>query len=142
MLFREKFIKYLTDGIPVHIPEDEVFLFYNALKDFIDNADNQFMAFYSDGDAELMISDIGKDYLRVRYENEKIVFRQPIQDDVSKFEVYVKQHEKLAKANFEAEGNILMAGQAFLGVVMFIESISPSEDSNFIESIRHDTRKF
>tara|TARA_R110001592_G_scaffold270776_5_gene537217 strand:+ start:519 stop:899 length:381 start_codon:yes stop_codon:yes gene_type:complete len=126
MFFREKFIKYLTDGIPVHIPEDEVFLFYNALKDFIDNADNQFMAFYSDGDEELMISDIGKDYLRVSYDNEKIVFRQPLQDDV---------HQ-------ESQGNLLITGQAFLGVVMFIETISPSEDSNFIESIRHDTRKF
>ena len=125
MLFREKFIKYLTDGIPVHIPEDEVFLFYNALKDFIENADNQFMSFYSDDDKELMISDIGKDYLRVSYENEKIVFRQPIPCDVQ-----------------ESQGNMLITGQAFLGVVMFIESISPSEDSNFIESIRHDTRKF
>ena len=109
MSFKEKFVKYLTDGIPVHIPEDEVFIFYRELKDFIDNADNKFMAFYEEGENKLTISDISKDYLYVSYEDDKIIF---------------------------------IAGQAFLGVVIFIESITPSEDSNFISAKHNDQWKF
>ena len=125
MSFKEKFVKYLTDGIPVHIPEDEVFIFYRELKDFIDNADNKFMAFYEEGENKLTISDISKDYLYVSYEDDKIIFRQPPHANI-----------------LESQENILIAGQAFLGVVIFIESITPSEDSNFISEKHNDQWKF
>ena len=125
MTFKDKFVKYLTEGIPVHIPDDEVTLFYSALKDFIDNADNPFMAFYNDGDKEVVISDLIKDYLRVSYKDDKIIFRQPEFGDIK-----------------ESPTNIFVTGQAFLGVLIFIESISPSEDSSFIDTINHDLRKF
>mgnify|MGYP003638344359 FL=1 len=123
--FKEKFVKYLTDGIPVHIPEDEVFIFYRELKDFIDKADNKFMAFYEEGENKLTISDISKDYLYVSYEDDKIIFRQPLHANI-----------------LESQENILIAGQAFLGVVIFIESITPSEDSNFISEKHNDQWKF
>lgn len=123
--FKEKFVKYLTDGIPVHIPEDEVFIFYRELKDFIDKADNKFMAFYEEGENKLTISDISKDYLYVSYEDDKIIFRQPLHGNI-----------------LESQENILIAGQAFLGVVIFIESITPSEDSNFISEKHNDQWKF
>ena len=125
MLFKEKFVKYLTEGIPVHIPEDEVFIFYRELKDFIDKADNKFMAFYEEGENKLTISDISKDYLYVSYEDDKIIFRQPLHANI-----------------LESQENILIAGQAFLGVVIFIESITPSEDSNFISEKHNDQWKF
>jgi len=125
MQFKEKFVKYLTEGIPVHIPEDEVFIFYRELKDFIDNADNKFMAFYEEGENKLTISDISKDYLYVSYEDDKIIFRQPLHANI-----------------LESQENILIAGQAFLGVVIFIESITPSEDSNFISEKHNDQWKF
>ena len=105
MSFKEKFVKYLTEGIPVHIPEDEVFIFYRELKDFIDKADNKFMAFYEEGENKLTISDISKDYLYVSYEDDKIIFRQPLHANI-----------------LESQENILISGQAFLGVVIFIES--------------------
>ena len=123
--FKEKFVKYLTEGIPVHIPEDEVFIFYRELKDFIDKADNKFMAFYEEGENKLTISDISKDYLYVSYEDDKIIFRQPLHANI-----------------LESQENILIAGQAFLGVVIFIESITPSEDSNFISEKHNDQWKF
>ena len=123
--FKEKFVKYLTEGIPVHIPEDEVFIFYRELKDFIDKADNKFMAFYEEGENKLTISDISKDYLYVSYEDDKIIFRQPLHANI-----------------LESQENIMIAGQAFLGVVIFIESITPSEDSNFISEKHNDQWKF
>ena len=123
--FKEKFVKYLTDGIPVHIPEDEVFIFYRELKDFIDNTDNKFVAFYEEGENKLTISDISKDYLHVNYEDDKIIFRQPPHANI-----------------LESQENMLIAGQAFLGVVIFIESITPSEDSNFISEKHNDQWKF
>ena len=123
--FKEKFIKYLTDGIPVHIPEDEVFIFYRELKDFIDNADNNFMAFYEEGENNLTISDISRDYLHISYEDDKIIFKQPPYVNI-----------------LESQENILIVGQAFLGVVIFIESITPSEDSNFISEKHNDQWKF
>lgn len=123
--FKEKFVKYLTEGIPVHIPEDEVFIFYRELKDFIDKADNKFMAFYEEGENKLTISDISKDYLYVSYEDDKIIFRQPLHGNI-----------------LESQENILISGQAFLGVVIFIESITPSEDSNFISEKHNDQWKF
>ena len=123
--FKEKFVKYLTEGIPVHIPEDEVFIFYRELKDFIDKADNKFMAFYEEGENKLTISDISKDYLYVSYEDDKIIFRQPLHANI-----------------LESQENILISGQAFLGVVIFIESITPSEDSNFISEKHNDQWKF
>mgnify|MGYP003649902328 FL=1 len=125
MQFKEKFVKYLTEGIPVHIPEDEVFIFYRELKDFIDKTDNKFMAFYEEGENKLTISDISKDYLYVSYEDDKIIFRQPLHANI-----------------LESQENILIAGQAFLGVVIFIESITPSEDSNFISAKHNDQWKF
>jgi hypothetical protein len=123
--FKEKFVKYLTDGIPVHIPEDEVFIFYRELKDFIDNADNNFMAFYEEGENNLTISDISRDYLHISYEDDKIIFKQPPYVNI-----------------LESQENILIVGQAFLGVVIFIESITPSEDSNFISEKHNDQWKF
>ena len=125
MLFREKFIKYLTEGIPVHIADDEVHLFYKSLKEFIDNADNQFMAFYSKGDDEVTISDIKKDYLRVSYEKDNVIFKQPQYGTIQ-----------------ESQESIMITGQAFLGVLVFIESMSPSEDSNFISENHNDQWKF
>ena len=123
--FKEKFVKYLTDGIPVHIPEDEVFIFYRELKDFIDNTDNNFMAFYEEGDNKLTISDILKDYLHVSYEDDKIIFKQPPYTNM-----------------LDSQESTLITGQAFLGVVIFIESIIPSEDSNFISEKHNDQWKF
>ena len=125
MSFKEKFVKYLTEGIPVHIADDEVHLFYKTLKEFIDNADNQFMAFYSKGDDEVTISDIKKDYLRVSYEKDNVIFKQPRYSTIQ-----------------ESQESITITGQAFLGVLVFIESMSPSEDSNFISEKYNDQWKF
>ena len=125
MIFKEKFVKYLTDGIPIHIPDDEVFIFYKELKNFINKADNDFIGFYETGDEEVVISDISQDYLRISYSDNKIIFKQPAFSSIK-----------------DSVHNLFMAGQAFLGVIVFIESLSPSEDSTFIETINNDIRQF
>jgi len=121
MKFREKFVKYLTEGMSIHIPEDEVFLFYNALEDFINTADNKFIAFYDINDESLVISDIDKDYLRIRYQADKIIFQHA--DPASMLDTHV---------------DLIIAGQAFLGVIIFIEQLSPSEDTQFILQRQND----
>tara|TARA_R110001583_G_scaffold162507_1_gene314726 strand:+ start:274 stop:645 length:372 start_codon:yes stop_codon:yes gene_type:complete len=121
MSVKEKFVNYLTEGMPIHIPDDEVVLFYKSLKSFIDDANNDFMAFYLEGDEDLIISDINHDYLRVCYEDDKIIFKHAQPGSLE-----------------ETPDQLLIAGQAFLGVLVFIESIVPSEDAVFIESRRYD----
>ena len=72
--FRTKFVSYLANGIPVSIADDEIPLFYKALSNYINDAKNDFMAFYSLGDDCVVLSDRQDDYLRVAYEKDKIEF--------------------------------------------------------------------
>ena len=72
--FRTKFVSYLANGIPVSIVDDEIPLFYKALSNYINDAKNDFMAFYSLGDDCVVLSDLQDDYLRVSYEKDKIEF--------------------------------------------------------------------
>jgi len=124
MSFSKKFVKYLTEGMPIHIPEDEVFLFYNALKEFFNTANNAFVAFYEDGDEALIISDDDKDYLKVIYSDDNISFRHATPDSI-----------------LDSPAEIIIAGQAFLGVIIFIERLSPSEDTELILRSQNDRWK-
>lgn len=117
--FKSKFVKYLTEGMNIHIAEDEVPLFYKALSDYVNDADNDFMSFHTTLDDHVLISDKIDDYLRVFYNSGKVEFLSASPD--SREIGYAKR-----------------MGEAFLGVVLFIESMSPSEDSKFIPRVYHD----
>ena len=66
--FREKFVKYLSEGIPISIADDEIPLFYRSLSDYINNTDNDYMAFHQPADDFVVVSDRQHDYIRVVYE--------------------------------------------------------------------------
>ena len=118
--FRQKFITYLTEGIDIHIPDDEVYMFYEHLGNFINNADNSFDSFYSMGEDQLAICDSYMTYLLVKYANNKIQFRKT-SDLISK-----------------DPRSILRGAQAFVGVLLFIESLSPTIDGDIIPEAYHD----
>ena len=124
--FRTKFVSYLANGIPVSIADDEIPLFYKALSNYINDAKNDFMAFYGLGDDCVVLSDRQDDYLRVSYEKDKIEFFT-IANQINTQDDPLSYQKKL--------------GEAFLGVVLFVESMSPSEDSLFIPEAFHDKWK-
>ena len=121
--FRSKFVEYLANGIPVQISNEDKPVFYKELANFINKANNDFESFYSERGEELFISDSTIDYLTVSYEDSKIIFRTTSQ--TSKFKLsdpYIKHR----------------LGEAFIGVVLFVESIAPSSDSGQIPREYHD----
>ena len=121
--FRSKFVDYLANGIPVQISEEDRPVFYNELDKFINSSKNEFESFYSKSDDKLFISDKLVDYLSVSYEDARIIFRTTSQTgESSTRDKYVQK--KMA--------------EAFVGVVLFVESIAPSGDSNFIPEHLHD----
>ncbi len=110
--FQEKFIEYLTNGLPIHIPDDEVRTFYNVLSDFIDNADNEFEGYYLKEDGYVLIADKYTDYLKVSYKDNKIIFQHANSQDYRSFD----------------SNSILQMGLAFMGVLIFVENMTPSND--------------
>lgn len=120
--FKQKFVSYLTDGLPIHIPDDEVLTFYAVLADFIDKSDNEFEGYYLKEDGYVLISDSYTDFLKVSYKDNKIIF----------------QHANpKAYQNFDPE-SILKMGLAFMGVLVFVENMAPSKDSNNIAQKHYD----
>lgn len=120
--FKEKFVEYLTNGLPIHIPDDEVLTFYSVLADFIDKSDNEFEGYYLKEDGYVLISDKYTDFLKVNYKDNKIIF---------------KHANPNAYQSFDSE-SILKMGLAFMGVIVFIESMTPSTDSNNIARNHYD----
>ncbi len=119
---REKIIKYLTEGIDIHIPEDEVQTFYDLVTKYINEADNEFEAFFFPSEEYVLISDKYTDYLKCTYENNKIIFLHANSDN-----------EFYRDPEFT-----LKAGLAFIGVLLFIESFAPSSDSAYISQKHYD----
>ena len=121
MNHKEKFVKYLTEGIPAKIESDDVPRFYEALTDFINEKDNQFFCHHDKTLNEVLVSNVKNDFLRVLYREQKIIFE---------------------KVNGWHEGEITdyvnNIAQSFLGVLIFIESIDPSIDTQIIEGLNHD----
>lgn len=115
--FRRKFVDYLSDGLPVKINDDEVHNFYDALSSFINKSNTKYGSCYDKIEASVLIFDNHVDYLTVKYENKKIIFRT------------TSQTSNVRNLDLETTKSL---GEAFLGVVLFIETISPSEDSNLI----------
>ncbi len=122
-LFRERFIKYLSHGIPIHIPDDEVFLFFEKLDEFVNNAGNSFESIYYKGENELVICNGFSEYIRVSYENDHVIFKT------------TSLTSNPAKMSQE---DVRKMGESFMGVVLFLESVSPSEDSKDIPREFHD----
>ena len=122
-MVRQKFIEYLTNGIEIHIPDDEVHLFYKTVTDFINDAHNDFEAYYFDKDEYVLIADKYTDYIKFSYSNNKIIFKHASSSII----------DPLQDSDF-----VLNMGLAFLGVVIFIESMSPSEDSASISQKHYD----
>ena len=122
-MIQQKFIKYLTDGIDVHIPEDEVDIFYKTITDFINESHNDFEAYYFDKEEYVLISDKYSDYIKFSYSNNKIVFRHVSVNNLNDY------HDSDFTLNM---------GLAFLGVIIFIESMAPSEDSLIISPKHYD----
>ena len=125
--FRSRFIEYLTDGMPIKIADDETPIFYQELDKFINTADNDFESSYLKDSEVLSISDKFIDYLTVKYEDSKIVFR-------------TTEHTSLPALLIDPETRQRMA-EAFIGVLLFVEGISPSEDSKIIPEVYSDKWK-
>ena len=115
--FRDKFASYLTNGLPVKIENEELPDFYKALDTFVNKSDSDFSSFYIPSDNKLAICDKYIDYLTVSYEDEMLVFRTT--DQTSN----LRQMDEMTRKKL---------GEAFLGVVLFVESLSPSEDLHLI----------
>ena len=122
-LFRERFVKYLSRGIPVHIPDDEVFLFFEKLDQFVNKAGNSFESIYRKGEDELVICSGSSEYIRVSYENNHVIFKTTLLTS------------NPTKMNQE---DVRRMGESFMGVVLFLESVSPTEDSKDIPREFHD----
>lgn len=122
MMMQQKFVKYLTEGIDIHIAEDEIEIFYKEVTDFINKADNQFEAYYMKLDEYVLISDKYTDYIKFSYSNNKIIFK----------------HANNTEAAFQDSDFVLNMGLSFLGILIFIESLSPSEDSLVISRKHYD----
>jgi hypothetical protein len=120
--FKEKFVDYLTNGLPIHIPDDEVTIFYKVLSDFIEKADNEFEGYYLKEDGYVLIADKYTDYLKVSYKDNKIIF----------------QHANSVEYKTFDSDTMLQMGLAFIGVLVFIESMTPSTDSNNIAPKHYD----
>tara|TARA_Y100000593_G_C4296676_1_gene331036 strand:- start:1652 stop:2038 length:387 start_codon:yes stop_codon:yes gene_type:complete len=116
MSFKQKFIEYLSNGMPVHIPDDEVSLFYKELSKSINNSSKQdFKSTYLKIDDCVVISDKFIDYLKVSYINNKVIFR-------------TTDHTKdQFRVNREVARKM---GEAFLIVYSFIEKALMKESSN------------
>lgn len=115
--FRDKFASYLTNGLPVKIENEELPDFYKALDKFVNKSDSDFSSFYIPSDNKIAICDKYIDYLTVSYEDEMLVFRTT--DQTSN----LRQMDEMTRKKL---------GEAFLGVVLFVESLSPSEDLHLI----------
>ena len=103
--------------MPVHIEESEVFMFYEELDKFINEAPNDYQSLYLKGDDNLTICDKFTDYLNVSYEKSKIVFRLSTSSP---------------EVAFMDEDYRLRIGESFLGVLLFVENMAPSDDIKII----------
>ena len=121
-MIKEKFVKYLTEGIDVHIPDDEIEMFYKSVTEFINEAPNEFEAYHLKNEGCVLISDKYLDYIKFFYENDKVLFK----------------HVHATNESFYDSEFVLKMGLAFLGVLIFIESLAPSEDSALISRKHHD----
>ena len=119
---QQKFVKYLSEGIDIHIDDDEVDIFYKTITDFINQAHNNFEAYYFDQDEYVLICDKYTEYIKVSYVNDKIIFK----------------HANNNNELFYDSDFALNMGLAFLGVIIFIESLSPTEDSLVISPKHYD----
>ena len=121
--FRHRFVDYLVNGMPVSISSEEVPIFYRELDNFINEAPNDFEAAYSRTKDCVEIYDKYLEYLTVSYDDSKIIFKSDIHADLQR--------------HIDPE-SIMKMGEAFLGVIFFIESISPSADSKSIPRAYRD----
>jgi len=121
--FKRKFTKYLSSGIPIHIPEEEVFLFYEELDKFVNLSPNSFESYYLKGDDSLTICDAYSEYLNVSYEDSKIIFRIP---------------RRSTPIPLMTPDDHRLLGETFLGVMIFIEKHAPSGDLKVIDEAYFD----
>ena len=105
------------------IASDEVSLFYQQLSEFVNDAPNDISALYLKNDDSILLSDNYIDYLRVSFKDDRIIFK------TTEF----TKHQNMLDAPSAKK-----MGEAFLGVVFFVESISPSTDSDIIPREYHD----
>ena len=119
---KQKFVHYLTEGIDIHIPPDEVSTFYDLIENFINEADNHFEAYYINDDEKVLICDKYFDYLKFKYENNKIVF----------------ENAQKGAETYLDEDHVLNIGLAFVGVLIFIEQFAPSPDGSCIFPEHYD----
>ena len=123
MPFKQKFVDYLVDGLPVSILSEEVPVFYKELDMFVNTAPNDFEASYSSTQNCLSIYDKYTEYLSVSYDDSRIIFRSDLQQSIQ---------------NHPDPETIMKMGEAFLGVIIFVESIAPSADSRVIPGYYRD----
>ena len=122
---RSKFVEYMTEGIPVEIPPEDQETFYVELDKFINSANNDFESVYNKTMERVSIYDKFFDYLNVSYQDSRIIFMTSNQPAGAFSQIDKETQRKI--------------GEAFLGVVLFVESIAPSEDSNLIPRKYHDS---
>lgn len=116
-IFRNRFIDYMTNGMPVHIEDSEVFIFYEELDRFINEAPNDFQSYYLKGEDNLTVCDKFTEYLNVSYEESKLVFKLP---------------PGTAGVTFMEGDHKQLVGEAFLGILLFVEKHAPSDDIKVI----------
>ena len=120
---KNKFVQYLTEGIDIHIPPDEVEDFYYYIERFINEADNHFEAYFLKDEEKVLISDRYFDYIKFKYSNNKIIF----------------EHANLGDEHYYTDHDfVLNMGLAFVGVLIFIEQFAPSEDASCIFPEHYD----
>ena len=121
-MIKQKFTEYLTQGIDIHIPDDEVETFYKMITKFINSAENNFEAYFMELDGYVLICDKFTDYLKFKYEDDKIII----------------MHAHPNSEHYYDSEFALKMGLAFIGVVVFIESFAPSEVGSFIAKNHYD----
>ena len=118
---KQKFVKYMVEGVPAILASDEVELFYDHLTDYVNQCDNSFSCFPDKKSKSVTIGDEANEYLRVLYEDEKIVFER--------VDGYFKG---------EPEEYFIKMGQAWLGVMFFLETVSPTGELESVPKVYHD----
>ncbi len=119
---RNKFVKYLTEGIDIHIPEDEVQIFYEMITQFINESNNDFEGIFLKDEENVLIADKYFDYIKFKYSENKIMF----------------EHAHPSDSHYVDPEFVLNMGLAFVGVMVFIEKFAPSGDVAYIFPQHYD----
>ena len=113
MLNKELFINFLANGIPVHIKDEEVELFYKSLEKFVNEADNEYYGLYTQLSESVLLSDNFNDYLIVTYSEDKVICK-----------IADSRFKDIKSLDIETRRII---GDLFLGVFVYIEGMTSSD---------------